>query len=712
MDNSKTEKRRGWAAGPIGMMLLLAVCGVALNYLGLSINRALGSPLYFDTLGTILAAALGGSIPGILAGLLTNLLNGFSDTVNIYYASVNALIAVAAAYFAGKGWWKSLWRTLLLVPVLAFLGGVVGGIMTWCLFGMSFDPGVPLAVYFCERVGLSPFWAQILAGFVIDLGDKAIITLVVWAALRFIPAWVKQALFFEGWRQTPLTSAEKRQALSSTRRRESLRVTLLALIAAAMLTEAVGSVAICGILYHRALLGDQTEMAVGVARLVASTIDPDRVDDYLALGEEAPGYLETERGLQAIRTGSDTIEYIYVYRILPDGCHVVFDLDTDELEGSPPGTVVEFDESFSEYVPTLLAGGEIEPLVTDDTYGWLLTAYAPVYDADGVCQCYAAVDVSMDRLTVGEVSFISRETSLFIGIILTILYIGVWLADYRIILPINTMTSAAKSFAYDSEEARLGSVRRFEALDIRTGDEIENLYRAVEKTMADTLRYAESVREQGETIANMQNGLILVLADMVESRDKCTGDHVRKTAAYSALILRHMRALGIYADQVDDLFCEDMVHSAPLHDVGKIQVSDVILNKPGKLTDEEFAIMKTHTTAGREIIDRAIETVGGATGYLNEARNLAAYHHERWDGGGYPEGLAGEEIPLSARIMAVADVFDALVSQRSYKPAFEVEKAMDIIREGAGTQFDAEIVRAFLDAEDEAREIAKKHLGP
>ena len=150
------------------------------------------------------------------------------------------------------------------------------------------------------------------------------------------------------------------------------------------------------------------------------------------------------------------------------------------------------------------------------------------------------------------------------------------------------------------------------------------------------------------------------------------------------------------------------MRSAPLHDVGKINISDKILNKPGKLTDEEFEIMKTHTTAGREIIEKAINTVKGEV-YLKEARNMAAYHHERWDGKGYPEGLHGEVIPLSARIMAVADVFDALSSARVYKPAFPLEKALDIIKEGAGTQFDPKCVEVFLDALPEIKVILSKY---
>ena len=200
----------------------------------------------------------------------------------------------------------------------------------------------------------------------------------------------------------------------------------------------------------------------------------------------------------------------------------------------------------------------------------------------------------------------------------------------------------------------------------------------------------------------------MVLADMVESRDKCTGNHVRNTAAYVQLILNRMRQDGIYADQLSDEYIEEVVSSAPLHDVGKIKVSDTLLNKPGKLSEEEFSLMKQHTVVGGEIIDSAIEQVADdSTSYLNEAKNLTLYHHERWDGKGYPFGLKGEAIPLSARVMAVADVFDALVSRRSYKDGFPFEKAISIIREEAGTHFDPEIVRAFLECQDEARAISE-----
>lgn len=223
----------------------------------------------------------------------------------------------------------------------------------------------------------------------------------------------------------------------------------------------------------------------------------------------------------------------------------------------------------------------------------------------------------------------------------------------------------------------------------------------------------EQYEKQSKAMSRMQNGLILVLADLVESRDKCTGDHVRKTAEYTRIIMEQLRRDGCYTDQLTDEFIEDVVRSAPLHDIGKIQVTDAILNKSGKLTEEEFEEIKGHTTAGRDIITSAIDMVSeDDSGYLTEARNLAYYHHEKWNGEGYPQGLADEAIPLSARIMAVADVFDALISKRSYKEAFPFDMSMEIIKNGSGTHFDPKVVEAFVHAENEVRRIACSNDAP
>ncbi|MCL2548835.1 MAG: HD domain-containing protein, partial [Symbiobacteriaceae bacterium] len=194
--------------------------------------------------------------------------------------------------------------------------------------------------------------------------------------------------------------------------------------------------------------------------------------------------------------------------------------------------------------------------------------------------------------------------------------------------------------------------------------------------------------------------LVFVLADMVESRDKETGGHVERTALYLKILIEGMQQRGLYLDEIRQLNIESAVSSARLHDVGKIAIPDGILNKPGKLTPEEFETMKSHVEEGAKIIDQIVSRTGEVA-FLRNARLFVCYHHERWDGRGYPYGLAGEEIPLHGRIMAVVDVYDALISVRPYKEAFSQEKAIDIIMESAGKQFDPAIAKVFYEVREQ-----------
>jgi putative two-component system response regulator len=150
--------------------------------------------------------------------------------------------------------------------------------------------------------------------------------------------------------------------------------------------------------------------------------------------------------------------------------------------------------------------------------------------------------------------------------------------------------------------------------------------------------------------------------------------------------------------------------SAPLHDIGKVGIPDRILLKPGKLETEEFEIMKTHTTIGRDAIEQAERSLGAKVDFLRIAKEVVLYHQEKWDGTGYPEGLSGDDIPISARLMALADFYDALISRRVYRPGFPHEKVVQMIIEGNGTHFDPDIVDAFLELQDEFRDIALKYL--
>lgn len=234
------------------------------------------------------------------------------------------------------------------------------------------------------------------------------------------------------------------------------------------------------------------------------------------------------------------------------------------------------------------------------------------------------------------------------------------------------------------------------------------------KASADFLRNkadfleAEVVRRTAEVMA-IQDVTIMAMASLAETRDSDTGNHIRRTQHYVKVLAQHLRKHPRFASVLDDdRYIALLFKSAPLHDIGKVGIPDRILLKPGKLTFEEFEVMKTHTTLGRDAIQSAEEHLGMKVEFLNLAKEIAYGHQEKWDGSGYPQGAAGEAIPVGARLMAVADVYDALISRRVYKEGMPHEKAAAIIVQGRGQHFDPDIVDAFVAVQDQFQAIAQR----
>ena len=231
------------------------------------------------------------------------------------------------------------------------------------------------------------------------------------------------------------------------------------------------------------------------------------------------------------------------------------------------------------------------------------------------------------------------------------------------------------------------------------------------KASADFLRdkadYLEAeVGRRTLEIAALQDVTIQAMASLAETRDLETGNHIRRTQHYVRVLAVRLKDHPRFGGRLDDRAIEILFKSAPLHDIGKVGIPDRILLKPGRFTPEEFEIMKTHTTLGRDAIEKAERQLGTTVPFLTCAKEIAYSHQEKWDGSGYPEGLAGEAIPLSARLMAVADVYDALISRRVYKEPIPHDQAAAIIRAGAGTHFDPDLVEAFLASEEQFQAIA------
>jgi putative two-component system response regulator len=222
----------------------------------------------------------------------------------------------------------------------------------------------------------------------------------------------------------------------------------------------------------------------------------------------------------------------------------------------------------------------------------------------------------------------------------------------------------------------------------------------------------QEVQRRTREVQVIQDVTIMAMCSLAETRDNETGNHIRRTQSYVRALATKLQADPRFADYFRQNTPEMLYKSAPLHDIGKVGIPDAILLKPGKLTPEEFEVMKTHTTLGRDAILAAENLIGADDTFLRLAREIAHGHQEKWDGSGYPQGARGEAIPVSARLMAIADVYDALISPRVYKPGLSHEEAVAIVRQGRGTHFDPWMVDAFLEIADEFQRIAEAFVDP
>lgn len=661
--------------------------GIVLNFVPSLIVRAINLPIYLDSLGTILTAMFGGSFPAVLVGFFSNVANSTFNENTFYFGVVNALIAYSFAWSHRMGMFKKVGRAIVGILTVVLIGVLFGSTISWFTSGFGGGPGGALAKTLFETGYFTQFTAQLTANFLIDLGDKTFVVVIAIAIYHFTPQKIKDFFYH-------LFNLDIYESANFSSAKKSLLKKVVTIILMAELVLGTLACTISAFLYNNAAVEKYSTICEGVTADAAIDIDPDKIDYFLEKGKEAEGYYEVENHLYGLKNSFPQIEFIYVYKVDRNGCHVVFDIDTGALEGEPVGTVIPFDESFEEIVPKLLRGEKIDPIITNDTYGYLLTYYRPLYNSAGKCVCYVCADITMSEIITDEITFLTKMISLFFGVSIVIMCIIIEIVKNTTISPLNKIADAARRVAFDTERGRRKGLEHLKKLEIRSEDEIENLYLAIFKMAEDSAKYIDQVQK-------IQEGIILDFANLVESRDQSTGDHIKNIANYVNAMATELRAEGKYRDTITDEYIHKLVRSAPLHDIGKIKISDLILNKPGKLNEYEFEIMKTHAEEGARMLEKSSSMAEGGA-LLSEAINIAKYHHERWDGTGYPEKLRGEQIPLSARIVAVADVFDALVSRRCYKDPFPFEKAIEIIKEESGTHFDPTVAEAFIKVAEKA----------
>ena len=612
--------------------ILLILAGLALNIIPARLAIVLGIPLYLDCTGTIITAMLGGNLPAVIVGFGSNAINGISEPETMYYGVISIMIAVAATFFYHQRFFTNIPRLFVVIFTFALIGGGIGSLFTYFLYGLNFGQGItaPFAHAFHDALGYSKFFSQLLADVIIDMLDKGAVVVLAMFAFRFVSRRLKNHL-----NQVFLRDSSNRDANKNVKHSLLRKVVVMVIVAEVLLGALASSIGF--FLYRDNSIKRFMTIAKGVTNSAAHVVDAERVNEFLTEGDSAEGYKDIEDALYGIRSSFPQTKYLYVYRIEKDGCHVVFDLDTDGEPGSEPGSVVDFDPSFEPYLPTLLAGGEIEPIISDDKFGWLLTVYTPLKDASGRTVAYAAADISMDEITSDEAMFFIKMLSLFFGLSIIIMSVVIELVNRGIVIPVNRMAFAAMKFSgttmiastMDTEKVNLEKIRnaadRVVDLKISSFDEIGNLYDSLSSMASDTYNFIARVQGQAERIRKMQEVIIMEFAEVVEARDKSTGNHIKKTAAYVEALAEQLKKEGKFADVLTDEFVQKLKRAAPLHDIGKIAVSDLILNKPGKLTDEEFAIMKSHTTEGWKILTKMVEDAGDTidANYLNESIDMA-----------------------------------------------------------------------------------------
>ena len=692
---------------------ILIIIGVMINVIVFTIVKRLDLPVFLDTIGSIGVAALGGMFPGALTAFLTNIICDFLSKGDMYFTFINVLIAIYTVHFLNDHDFQKPRDAMQFALISGVISGTLGTLVGLSIFESPLSLSVNVFIEtLSNNLHTSFFVSYLIINILFNILDKTLSVFAVSFILRFIPEEKKKIINAGIWRQRPLTKDElieikewEKDLKKSSRSRMILVLVSISLILCTVMGWISGSI------YFENEKQDRLESAKNAVSFAASVIDPDKVNDYIKRGRNVEGYNETEEMLYKILKSASGVEYLYAVKIDERGVIFVFDMDSDDgTQGYEPGTFSLIEDAFYPYLPDLLQGKEIEPIENNSLGNWLMTVYYPLKDDEGNCVCYVGADISLDYMAAYTRNLLLRVVTILAGFLLVILVFGIWISDIYNAYPISSLAKCVDGFSQSGldQKALDDNVRALRKLDIYTGDEVEKLYSSICDMTLNQAEQMRNLRRLNESTAKMQQGLIMTMANMVENRDSDTGAHIQKTAAYVKIIVEGLEKKGYYAEKITPKFMSDVVRSAPLHDVGKINIPDSVLNKPGKLTPEEFEIMKTHTVQGMKIIENAISTVSGEN-YLKEARNMAAYHHERWDGKGYPEGLHGEVIPLSARIMAVADVFDALTSPRVYKPAFPLEKALEIIKEGSGTQFDPKCIEVFFEAMPEVKAILRKY---
>ena len=415
--------------------------------------------------------------------------------------------------------------------------------------------------------------------------------------LKLTPKQIKKSFSEFGQRQAPLSEEMKHIVSEQSYLSSSLRTKTLAILTLSSLFLSSSIALISYLLFKDIAIDERIKTVDGMVTVAVSEINPYSVDNFIKFGREAEGYKKTEERLYAIKNSALDAKYLYVYRISEDGCHVVFDLNTAAFEGDKPGQVIELDDSVKPYQKDLIAGRPIPPIISDDEYGYLLTLYKPIYDDSGRCQCYVAVDFSMEPLVEYTHIFIIKLLALFAGCFIFIFAIGLAFVENNIILPVNTIAWCARNFSYDNVAAREKNIERIKGLKIQTGDEIENLYQSLLRTTENFLRYLEHLQRAKTQVADMRVKVFAM--DEIAHKDSLTG--IKNKTAYTEEIAELDKKIS--AGNAE--FCIIMVdvnYLKRVNDTYGHELGNTYLKNACRLTCAVFGTENVYRVGGDEFV--------------------------------------------------------------------------------------------------------------
>ena len=477
-------------------------------------------------------------------------------------------------------------------------------------------------------------------------------------------------------------------------KRNTLRIKMYILLISAVAFLSVVAASVSSVFYSKALTKRYTDVCRTVCKTTSGLINVENIEKYLA-GNNTVEYVEVSDRIITLKNAITDIEHIAVYKMNSSFMQTVFDTSSTEIK-SGLGTTKNYDNTWRVYKNELGKGVLIENARVLMNSGMADMYCMPLAVLnDGSC-IYVCAGVSHNLINSEKAAFNSNNRKIILMLAVFIILCAGFILEKKVIGPVKRILVLVDGA---TERKDIGFIQEIINSKIKTKNELENLYCSLLKIYTLKVRL-ESVTENADT----KNSETVV--SLIKRMDKFAESHLDNSLQYIILMLRKLRESGKYDDILTDKMCNDIVLAAPLHDVGKLAVEDEIVNKPSRLTEEEFEKMKEHSVLGAKIIDE-MYIRHSEEDYLYMAREIAKSHHERWNGQGYPEKLKGEEIPLYVRIVSIADVFDALLSERVYKEPYTFEKSMEIIASYEGTYFDPELTRIFVEAKDDVYDIYK-----